>query len=248
VGRVLLAGDAAHVMPPFAGQGFSSGARDAANLAWKLDAVLHGAPEALLDSYEAERRPHVNAFSRLAVNFGSFVQTTNRLVAVARDALLIGLDATGAAGWIRKRLKPLPAYCDGAFAERPARLSFRRWVGSQFPQPTVRAANGEDFLLDDLAGRGWSTIATEEEPAHLLAEADLRALVLGRDFEDPERAIERWLSENAATWVILRPDRFVFALGDGMDEAQRALDQLHPVLGRAAFRPVAGGPVAEAVA
>ena len=65
-------------MPPFAGQGFSSGARDAANLAWKLDAVLRGAPEHLLDSYEAERRPHVDAMQRLAVHLGRIVQTADR--------------------------------------------------------------------------------------------------------------------------------------------------------------------------
>jgi 3-(3-hydroxy-phenyl)propionate hydroxylase len=247
-GRVLLAGDAAHVMPPFAGQGFSSGARDAANLAWKLAAVLRGAPEALLDSYEAERRPHVEAFSRLAVTLGGFVQTADRRIAAGRDAFLTGLDMTGAARWVRERLKPLPAYCDGAFAERPARFSFHRTVGSQFPQPTVRAAIGEDVLLDDLAGPGWSAIATDQGPAHLLAEADLRVLVLGRDFEDPERVIDRWLSDNDASWVVVRPDGFVFALGGGMDDARRALDQLHRVLGRAAFRPVAGRPVAEVVA
>jgi 3-(3-hydroxy-phenyl)propionate hydroxylase len=247
-GRVLLAGDAAHLMPPFAGQGFSSGARDAANLAWKLEAVLEGAPEALLDSYETERRPHVQAFSRLAVTLGRFVQTTDRRIAAVRDAFLSGLDITGGAGWLRERIKPLPAYCDGAFAERPARVSFRRIVGSQFPQPTVRTPTGEDILLDDLAGSGWSAIATDEETARLLAGADLRALVLGRDLEDPEQVIARWLSDNDASWVILRPDSFIFALGSGMVDAQRALGELHRVLGRATFPPVAGRPVTEVVA
>ena len=247
-GRVLLAGDAAHLMPPFAGQGFGSGARDAANLAWKLEAVLEGAPEALLDSYETERRPHVKAFSRLAVTLGGFVQTSDRRIAAVRDALLAGLEITGAAGWIREWMKPLPAYCDGAFVERPARLSVRRTVGSQFPQPAVRTPTGEEVLLDDLAGPGWSAIVTDEDAAHPLAEAELGALVLGRDFEDPERVIERWLSDNDAGWVILRPDRFVFALGSGIDDAQRSLDQLHRVLGRAAFRPAAGRPAARLAA
>jgi 3-(3-hydroxy-phenyl)propionate hydroxylase len=234
-GRVLLAGDAAHLMPPFAGQGFSSGARDAANLAWKLEAVLNGAPQALLDTYEAERRTHVIAFTRLAITLGRFVQTTNGRMAVGRDVFLTGLERSGIAAWLRERIKPLPAYGAGAFAERPARLSFRRDVGSQFPQPAVRTAEG-DFPFDELAGPGWCAISTLEDGAAPFAAEGLRALMLRRDLEDRAGVIERWLSDAGATWVVLRPDRFVFARGSGEEEAWRTVDELRRQLGRAADR------------
>lgn len=232
-GRVLLAGDAAHLMPPFAGQGFSSGARDAANLAWKLEAVLNGAPQALLDTYEAERRAHVTAFSRLAVTLGRFVQTTDSRVAVARDAFLTGLDRTGVAAWLRERIKPLPAYEDGAFAERPARFSFQRDVGSQFPQPTVRTDDGDEVPFDELAGPGWSAICDEDDAIGVLRAEGLRVLALGRDLDDPDGVIREWLARGEARWVILRPDRFVFARGTGAKAARRALDEVHRRLGRA---------------
>jgi 3-(3-hydroxy-phenyl)propionate hydroxylase len=152
-GRVMLAGDAAHVMPPFAGQGFSSGARDAANLAWKLDAVLRGAPERLLDSYEAERRPHVTSMQRLAVRWGGVVQTTNPAIGLIRDAAIEVLDRSGALAWLQGRLKPLATFGDGAFAKRPARLPWRRTVGSLFPQPG---------RLDDALGAGWSALSRHD--------------------------------------------------------------------------------------
>jgi len=82
-GRVFLAGDAAHMMPPFMGQGLCSGVRDAANLAWKLAEVVHGqAPGELLDTYEAERRPHVEAVTALSIEAG---RTLARLAADPTD-------------------------------------------------------------------------------------------------------------------------------------------------------------------
>ena len=86
VGRIFLAGDAAHAMPPWIGQGMSAGVRDAANLCWKLAAVLRGqAPDSLLDSYQAERKPHVTEVTRRACFVGRIITERNRVVAALRN-------------------------------------------------------------------------------------------------------------------------------------------------------------------
>ena len=198
-GRVLLAGDAAHLTPPFAGQGFSSGARDAANLAWKLEEVLHGAPDALLDTYEQERRPHVAAMQRTANTMGAFVQATHPRTIKARDLLLRALDGTRIQDVVATNVKPLPAYGDGAFASRPARLPWRRSVGALFPQ-TDR--------LDDELPRGWAAVAIDDVARELLEEAGPTVVDPGAD--------AAWLKRHDASWALLRPDRFVFGCG-GID-------------------------------
>ncbi|HEX2485843.1 MAG TPA: bifunctional 3-(3-hydroxy-phenyl)propionate/3-hydroxycinnamic acid hydroxylase, partial [Myxococcota bacterium] len=98
-GRVLLAGDAAHLMPPFAGQGLCSGLRDAANLAWKLDLALSGgaggevcATDALLDSYAGERAPHVERLIALSVELGRVICVSDPAEAAARDARMVADD------------------------------------------------------------------------------------------------------------------------------------------------------------
>ena len=199
-GRVLLAGDAAHVMPPFAGQGFSSGARDAANLAWKLAAVLDGAPPALLDTYEQERRPHVAAMQRTANLMGGIVQSTSPGRVRARDAWLTTIDGTRLQHWLTTNVKPLPTYGAGAFAERPRRLPPRRTVGTLFPQ-TDR--------LDDRLPRGW-VLVTQDAVARSVAEdAGLAVADPGVD--------GAWLRERGLAFALLRPDRFVFAAGGPHD-------------------------------
>ncbi len=110
--RILLAGDAAHLMPPFAGQGLCSGLRDVANLAWKLALILkHGAADSLLDSYQIEREPHVRAVIDLAIMMGQTVCITDPEAAAMRDAQLIANrkqsgDAAGAMDF-----PPLSAGC-----------------------------------------------------------------------------------------------------------------------------------------
>ncbi|WP_354701739.1 3-(3-hydroxy-phenyl)propionate/3-hydroxycinnamic acid hydroxylase [Paraconexibacter sp. AEG42_29] len=201
-GRVLLAGDAAHVMPPFAGQGFSSGARDAANLAWKLAAVLDGAPDALLDSYEQERRPHVAAMQRTANMMGGFVQATSPRRVRLRDAWLSAIDGTRVQTWLAGNVKPLPTYGAGAFAERPHRLPFRRTVGALFPQ---------SGRLDDRLGFGWAAVAVDDVSRSLLADAGITVADPGAD--------GAWLTTRGVDWALLRPDRFVFAAGGPADVA-----------------------------
>lgn len=215
-GRILLAGDAAHVMPPFVGQGFSSGARDAANLAWKLDAVLHGAPSRLLDTYEAERRRHVAAMQHFAMRWGAVVQTTRPGVGRLRDRTLALLDRSGGLAWLRGQAKPLPTYRAGAFARRPARLPFARTVGALFPQPIVGAER-----LDDRLGPGWSAVSAAPALAARLHAAGVRAVVLGGD---------PWLTGRGAAWAILRPDRYVFDCGR-VDEVGRGLAALRALVG-----------------
>jgi 3-(3-hydroxy-phenyl)propionate hydroxylase len=210
-GRALLAGDAAHLMPPFAGQGFSSGARDAANLAWKLADVLAGSPESLLDTYERERRPHVAAMQRLANIMGAFVQSTGPLRIRARDGFLRAIDGTPVQRLLSENIKPLPTYSGGAFATPPARIPMRRTVGTLFPQSE---------RLDDRLGPGWSVVALDE-PAGF-RDAGIPIIQPGRD--------DDWLRAHGATWALLRPDRYVFACGGARDAcaALQAWRQIAP--------------------
>lgn len=204
-GRVLLAGDAAHVMPPFAGQGFSSGARDAANLAWKLAAVLRGAPDALLDTYEQERRPHVQAMQRTANLMGGIVQSTSPTRVRVRDAWLHAIDGTRVQRWAASNVKPLPTYGSGAFARRPHRVAPRRTVGTLFPQ-TDR--------LDDRLPAGWVALTADAVARALFDDAGLPVADPGVD--------GAWLDARGLAFVLLRPDRFVYAAG-GVEDVAAAL-------------------------
>ena len=117
-GRVLLAGDAAHMTPQFIGQGMNAGVRDAYNLGWKLDAVLRGqAGEALLDSYEQERRPHAAAMTREGIRMKDFVSMVNPVGTLLRNALtrvVVRLPKLGT--FVRQGdFIPKPSYSNGRY-------------------------------------------------------------------------------------------------------------------------------------
>lgn len=165
-GPLFLLGDAAHMMPPFAGQGLNSGIRDADNLTWKVAAVLAGqAHRSILDTYETERRPHAEAMVRLSTWLGRVVMTSKPSVAQVRDATVRAAlrSGSGRRYLTGMRFKPQARYRRGfvdatvAPTRRPAKWSGatsggRALVGAALPQPRCLTSSGQLVLLDEVLG------------------------------------------------------------------------------------------------
>jgi 3-(3-hydroxy-phenyl)propionate hydroxylase len=206
-GRVLLAGDAAHQMPPFLGQGMCSGIRDAANLAWKLERVLRqGASDELLDTYQAEREPHVRAIVQAAVGFGRLICTTDVDVAAERDAGMLRARADGGG---RMGGSPMPPLTPGPLVDAAG--------GGLAWQPMVDGAR-----LDDVIGPRFAVIARSTEALEGAAVrwwASVGAALLSAETTPSVGAVLDALGADA---VVIRPDRYVLAAGPavpGPDES-----------------------------
>ena len=177
-GRVLLAGDAAHMTPQFMGQGMSSGVRDAYNLAWKLDAVIQGrAGMELIDTYESERKPHAKEMIDVSVRMKEFVSQPNPLKAALRNAIVKTLLKTPKVGdYIREaRFKPPPTYPQGAYFGLPRRRR-NGAEGRPIPQPQVRTYEGRRALLDDFLGQDFALVGNACDPRAGLDAQTLAAL------------------------------------------------------------------------
>lgn len=201
-GRVLLAGDAAHCMPPFAGQGLGAGVRDASALAWRLaevigTEVIGGRSAAdLLDGYEAERRPDVRAMIRTARIAGALLQTTSPARAAATRCLLRSIDAAPIAGpWFRR----------GGLRPRPA--------GRALPNPVVSTAGGPR-RLDELLGVGWALLVPPGDgsvPDQLRGRDFTRLTVSagpGTTVQDLDGELLA-LIDRAGGRLVVRPDRYL---------------------------------------
>lgn len=169
-GRVLLAGDSAHMMPPFAGQGLNAGIRDAANLSWKLAAHVQGlARDELIDTYEAERKPHAEAMIKVSRRIGWVVMATNPIITRLRDTAirLLGL-APRAKRWVAgMQFIPTPHIRRGCVVSPEPSLprALARLVGRPIEQPEVGTGGGETAMLDELLGCGWSLISLGDRPS-----------------------------------------------------------------------------------
>lgn len=188
-GRLFIAGDAAHLMPVWQGQGWNSGQRDIANLAWKLAAVVHGVSgDALLDTYTPERHDHAKAMIDLSTDFGRIIKPTNRLVAGARDAAFTALNVVPSikAYFAQMKYKPMPRYARGALVDATtfeaghsentigsrthAHLSASSHVspvGTLFIQPTVFVPGQGEMLLDDAIGYNCAVVQFIGNPEDL---------------------------------------------------------------------------------
>ena len=250
-GRMFVAGDAAHLMPVWQGQGYNSGIRDSANLGWKLAAVVTGqAGDALLDTYDVERRKHARAMIDLSTMVGRVISPTNRRVATLRDGLIRAASVvpTLKRYVLEMRFKPMPRYDQGAIAHVEPR-SATSPTGTLFIQPRVDTRAAQNILLDDVIGPGFAVLAWNNHPRKLLGDvAFARWTALGATFvsmrpltqlqwtghDDDEvtivgdrtGALKAFFDGHAESVLFVRPDRCI---------AGACIAQLAPELSAALF-------------
>lgn len=213
-GRLLLAGDAAHCLPPFAGQGLTSGIRDAAALAWRLAAVTGGADPELLAGYERERRPHVRAALRTSSFVGAIVSSTRPAVSGAVVGALRVAGHTPALGpWLRSG-GPRPP---DRLAAPPRRR--RRGGGRLVPHALLAVPGGGPAPLDQLLPARWLVLClpgAQSVPAGAwrLAPAGTASGPAGRLLHDLDGSLTRLLCHygGPTACAVLRPDRYLFGI------------------------------------
>lgn len=233
-GRILLAGDAAHLMPPFAGQGLNAGLRDAAAAAWRVAEAVHGrAGDSLLDSYEAERKPHAAEMVRLSKRIGAIVMSTNALVCVLRDAAVPALGILPRLKTWLTTMKFLrqPRYHEGlAVPVAPGiPAAAADLLGRALPQPdVVPAAGGSVCKLDDLIGPGFAWVAVTA-PGELAVTRPGAEPVAVRSVAG---AVDAGILDGAVGHELLvRPDRYVAAVV-AAGSREEAFTALAPALPR----------------
>jgi hypothetical protein len=230
VGRVFLAGDAAHTMPPYAGQGVCSAIRDANNLAWKLHLVLTGrADETLLDTYETERRPHALAWTRISIAEGEVSVVTDPAKAAERDARLLAADGIAMPDF-PKLETGLLLHDDSGAPLAPA--------GTLSVQGRVRRGDREG-LLDDVLGasrfqlivRGAVEQALDLQQRRFLDGLDAIIVELGETVTDIDGRITHYLDEHGLAGVLHRPDFYVFGAVADLEDLGALVDALQAALG-----------------
>jgi 3-(3-hydroxy-phenyl)propionate hydroxylase len=217
-GRVFLAGDAAHQQPPFTGQGMCQGIRDVANLSWKLKLALDGAPDALLDTYQQERLPHVRRLTGVVKGIGRLICERDPAAARVRDDRLV--DAAGGEVRTEPRQNLIPPLEAGFLSPEPHAAN-----GTLFPQPRLRRRDGV-ALLDDVAGSGFRLFVRgpmPTVPAALLERLDIQ-LVRIEPAEELDGVLASWFARHACSAVLVRPDHYVYGVAAHDGDAAKLVE------------------------
>lgn len=226
-GRVYLMGDAVHTMPPHFGQGLCSGVRDSANLAWKLDLVLAGAAdESILDTYEAERKPHADTWVDNSVRVGRISCTLDVDAAQARDERILGGDVPSF---------PRPGLVAGVLQGVSPGVEPVPPVGMIAPQPII-SDGAKTGLLHDLVGHGFVLVYRGQLDLNESQERTFRRLDVtivpvrdngtGLGYIDVNGTLSEYFDEYGIDAFLIRPDYYVYGVTPAGSTPAGILDDL----------------------
>ena len=246
VGRVFIAGDAAHQQPPFLGQGMCQGIRDVVNLSWKLkQAIDHPPCDEVLNSFETERKAHVKALTAKIIEIGKIVGQRDAHKARARDLHLLQESNGKITPTARQDVQP--SLNAGCLSHQPHPKR-----GTLFPQPLICLGKTTQ-RMDDTLGVGWRVFSNMTQSGHasnheagMLSTSGLSNNTMltsmmtdlgmkWHDFElpdqDPQGLLGAWFAQAQASWVIVRPDHYVYGAGKEQLELAEQLVHLKRLLG-----------------
>lgn len=226
--RVFLAGDAAHMQPPFLGQGLCQGIRDVANLAWKLRAVLRAevtgsTAEWLLNTYSIERSAHVRHLIDRIKGVGAVICERDPVAARERDARMLAEHGGVVKSTPRQQL--LPRLEHGLLGGEPC--SGR---GTLFPQPRLALAGGDSVLMDMHFGYGWRLVMDASLPLPAASHRLTLVCLSARGFFEADGVVAEWMRQNGCHAALVRPDHYVYGVAETSHELSRLLVQWQAAL------------------